>query len=201
MHPLSGRIYLTGDSKLNAINVGITLHDGKDAAMINLDIVAQLEPIAVPDFLVHRLRAALDANWYPDLIEALKTGRLRCDTNLTLVDATEQWSELGLSIDSLNIDIEAALTRNVETVTVAEAMTQTDAIAAMQRQLAEMQAAMANVQPPAPVIVNDQSGVIAKQAAEIAELKALFAAQQQQQQLSEPQVAPVPPKARQQVAL
>lgn len=199
MHPLSGRIYLTGDSKLNAINVGITLHDGKDAAMINLDIVAQLEPIAVPDFLVHRLRAAIDANWYPDLTEALKTGRLRCDTNLALADATEQWDDLGLSIDAMNMDIEAALTRNVETVTVAEAMTQTDAIAAMQRQLAEMQAAMANVQPPAPVVVNDQSDVIAQQAAEIAELKALFAAQQQQ--VSEPQEAPAPPKARQQVAL
>lgn len=178
MHPLSGRIYLSGDSKLNAINVGIQLHDGEDAAIINLDIVAQLEPIAVPDFLVHRLRAAIAANWYPDLAEAIQSGRLRCDTNLTLEQATQQWADLGLTIDAMNMDIEAALARNTEVVTVAAAQTQGDMLADMQRQIADMQAKLASPIAAPPAI--DQADVIAAQAdmlaaqdAEIAALKAL----------------------------
>lgn len=204
MHPLSGRIYLAGDSKLNAINVGIMLHDGEEAAIINLDIVAQLEPIPIPDFLVHRFKAAIAANWYPDLTEALQTGRLRADTDLTLAEAEKQWADLGLTIDAMNMDIEASLSRFTETVTVAASQTQSDILADMQQQMAEMRAAMANGAQAAPPVVIDQSALIAQQAAELAELKAMLLAQQTAPPTVEPTPPPATPeplKVRQQVAL
>jgi hypothetical protein len=201
MQPLSGRIYLAGDSKLNAINVGIQLHDGEEAAIINLDIVAQLEPIAIPDFLVHRFKFAIAANWYPDLTEALQTGRLRADTDLTLSEASKQWTDLGLTQDALNMDIEAALSRFTETVTVAASQTQSDILADMQQQMAEMRAQMANPVVAAPPI--DQSEIIAQQAAELAELKAMLAAQQSapKPEATPPPATPAPLKVRPQVAL
>jgi hypothetical protein len=164
MLPLSGRLYYTADSKLATQNVGICLHDGEDAMMLNLEIVAQLEPIPIPDFLVHRLRTQVDT-LYPDLKDAMQRGALRCDSDLTEEQARQQWADLGLTLDASNLDVAAALAEFSANVTVAAATSTSDTLAQMQAAIAELQALK---NPPPPPVEDGRDALIAQLRAELA---------------------------------